>query len=204
MRTASPVASTCPSGCTSKPGTSLAGNAGAVWLSVCNLGLTASYWFGGSTSGQTIPAFFNALRWGNVTPSMIFIAEARSNWPITVADQLTLGNYATDLAGYVSRGGGLFVNTQYGTTDSQTHYEFLLKWAPFLKIGVTGNTNLQTPSLTAQGAPAQGFERYDCGRQLAQRVATRASASAGSNSAASGAHDVAQAKAAVFSRCNGM
>ena len=133
---------------TSPSGLALKGNAGAVWLSLCNLGLSATYWFGQSVTGRTIPAFFNALAWGNVTPSMIFIAEARSTLPISTADQLLLANYAPAIAEFVSRGGGLFVNTQYSTAP---HYEFLLKWAPFLTIRLTGATSLQTPSLTDNG-----------------------------------------------------
>ena len=135
-----------------KAANTLPGGAGAVWQAVCNLGYSATYWFGQSTSGRTIPAFFAALAVGNVTPAMIYVTDARSNWPITPADQIILSAYGAELGAFVTRGGGFFSNTQLSVIDSQAHYEFIDAMAPFISLQPTGNPSLMTPSLTGVGA----------------------------------------------------
>ena len=145
------------SGYSNKAANTLAGNAGVVYQVVCNQGLQASYWFGQSTTGQNISAFFDQLAWGLVRPAFIWIVEARSNWPITPSDQVVLAGYGSQLATYCSNGGGLLSSTQYngdmGTSAAfpgplGTHYEFLQTMAPFMTISLSANTNLVSPSLT--------------------------------------------------------
>lgn len=139
----------------------LPGNSGAVFQTVCNLNLAATYWFGQSTTNRTIPAFFDGLAWGAVRPALIWIVESRGDWPITPADQAILAGYGPQLSSYCSRGGGLLSSTQYNgdmysaASGGGTHYEFLLSMAPFMTIGLAQTVttySLQTPSLTTYGA----------------------------------------------------
>ena len=144
-----------------RSGRSLPGGAGAAWLTVCNLNLTASYWFGQSTQSRTLPDFFDALAWGRVRPSMIWIAESRGDFPITPSDQAVLVTYAAAIANFASRGGGLLSSAQYNgdltfspSTGGSTgpNYGFVTTMAPFITLGLTASTNLATPTLTAYGA----------------------------------------------------
>lgn len=93
---------------------------------------------------------------------MIYVVDARSDWGITPSDQLILGNYGAEIGAFISAGGGFFSNTQYNKDMAYTigpaqpaggqNYQFLAKMAPFISLGYTGATGLQTPSLTALGA----------------------------------------------------
>ena len=132
------------------PGNTMSGNIAATWLAACGLNLSVTYWSSTSVN-RSIDNFFDALRWGRVQPSMIYVAEARGVKPIIPADQARVDAHAADIAQYVSAGGGLFVPSQLSAIDGGTHFGFMATMAPYVVVKNSVGA-YSTPALTADGS----------------------------------------------------
>jgi DNA-binding beta-propeller fold protein YncE len=107
----------------------------------------------------TLASFFSKLAWGDISPRMLFITEARGNLAMTATDMAVLQSYEALIAEFINSGGGLVANTQY-IEGGDGGFQFLAALAPKLVVknlpenpalmaADGGNIN---PQLTAAGA----------------------------------------------------